>query len=137
MTHTITVYRKHDTWCFTDLARGLTDEPFVEGADRILDRVAAKHADPGEIVTRMRIHFHGHPKESSPLFHVLRRQGRKTRGGYRYRLEGSRMVGWLCPALFCYFDEAPEKIGFKVSVLDTEQAPPCSYSPRPPFASGF
>ncbi|WP_017717610.1 DUF6717 family protein [Kamptonema formosum] len=31
-------------------------------------------------------------------------------GGNWYRWEGKNMEGWLCPALFKYFSEAPKKI---------------------------
>lgn len=39
--------------------------------------------------------------------------------GNRYRglVAGEEMVGWLCPALFCYFDQAPAKIFVKAEPL--------------------
>lgn len=35
---------------------------------------------------------------------------REEDGGHWYRTEDPPMEGWLCPALFTYFDEAPEKL---------------------------
>ena len=32
-------------------------------------------------------------------------------------VEGEKMIGWLCPALFLYFDSAPAKIYVKVAPL--------------------
>ena len=39
----------------------------------------------------------------------LKRQ-REEFGGHWYRSAELDMEGWLCPALFAYFDEAPEQL---------------------------
>lgn len=38
---------------------------------------------------------------------------------YRGVVAGEKMVGWLCPALFCYFEQAPKKIFVKAEPLLT------------------
>ena len=42
---------------------------------------------------------------------------REEMGGNIYGSETLRAVGWLCPALFKYFDEAPAEIYAKAEAL--------------------
>ena len=39
---------------------------------------------------------------------------REEMGGNYYRMEGSEMEGWLCPALLKYFEEPPKEIYVQV-----------------------
>ena len=110
----IVLYRKFGTWCFTDPKVGLVDEPFVDGAEVILDRIAERHADPRRRLTRMKVSF----RDGPGLFYELRRVGRKVRGGYHYEFED--LKGWLCPSLYKYFPKAPRIISLKVSVVGDE-----------------
>ena len=43
---------------------------------------------------------------------------REEDGGHWYSMAELQMEGWLCPALFKYFDEAPAKLYFKVEAID-------------------
>ncbi len=38
---------------------------------------------------------------------------REEMGGNRYRTEDPPMEGWLCPAMYNYFDRAPKRIFVK------------------------
>jgi len=106
----ITCYWKNGTWCFDDKARDLLAEPFVASADAFITDAAkiAKVKDPirnGVRVTFSHASFPGHQ------FAAFRQEAEA--GGYWYQLFGRR--GWLCPALFKYFAEAPERIYFAVA----------------------
>ncbi len=39
-------------------------------------------------------------------------------GGNWYQTDSPAMQGWLCPALFCYFDEAPGELYLKAEVMN-------------------
>lgn len=45
-----------------------------------------------------------------PGYHAELERIHEEYGGYWYRLVGLDMEGWLCPAFFKYFDEAPLRI---------------------------
>lgn len=47
---------------------------------------------------------------------------REDFGGHWYRWCESNMEGWLCPALFKYFSEAPQKIYCKAEKLLTDDS---------------
>ncbi len=90
--HVISPYKYHGTWVFDDARVGLLQEPFVAGADTWIDRVVADIPKAEQGFTLI---FSGAPFP-----------------GYQYRLDWRRaesggMEGWLCPALFRYFSDAP------------------------------
>lgn len=99
-------YRHEGMWVFDDADVGLDKEPFVEGADLIIDRAVAakniKNADSGFRLLFSAAEF--------PHYDVKFRWLREADGGNYYAAEGSDLEGWLCPALFMYFDEAPREI---------------------------
>jgi len=39
--------------------------------------------------------------------------------GNRYRADSTGDEGWLCPALFCYFPAAPERLFARAELLTT------------------
>jgi hypothetical protein len=43
---------------------------------------------------------------------------REEFGGNWYRWPEGKMEGWLCPALFKYFDQAPPRLFAKVEAID-------------------
>ena len=45
-----------------------------------------------------------------PGHELVVERGRASSGGYYYKDPETGREGWLCPALFKYFREAPEKI---------------------------
>jgi hypothetical protein len=90
---------------FDDESRGLRREPFVGGADTILGRLAeglvGDSAGSGFSLVFSASPFPGHQVR------VDRRE--PEFGGYWYAHE-TLGRGWLCPALFKYFPEAPESL---------------------------
>jgi hypothetical protein len=97
-------YKYEGMWVFDDPAVGLVREPFVAGADLILDRLSAgiSNAAGG-----FRLIFSASPFPG----HMIRLERRREEyGGNWYFCPEFGMEGWLCPALFKYFDEAPGEL---------------------------
>jgi len=101
-------YSHEGMWVFDDAAVGLVQEPFVSGADRIIDRLVEQVSDAhnGFILIFSELPFPGHQVSLEWL--------REECGGNVYRCNELDMVGWLCPALLQYFDEAPKQIHAEV-----------------------
>jgi hypothetical protein len=97
-------YKDNGTWVFDDPKRGLLREPFVAGADRMIDRVVADipNAASGSKLTFSATPFPGHQYRLDWL--------REDGGGNWYRSEQLDMEGWLCPALLRYFMSATKHL---------------------------
>jgi hypothetical protein len=114
----IAPYRAHGMWVFDDPRTGLVQEPFVAGADTMIDRVTAgiPDAERGFVMVFSASPFPGHQ---------YRLEWRRSEGGgnwyYSPQLD---LEGWLCPALFRYFAEAPRElfVQIKAAELKTGQA---------------
>jgi hypothetical protein len=101
-------YKCEGVWVFDDPKVGLTQEPFIAGADVILDRMTAgiPNAEKGVTILFAAIPFPGHQFELRWL--------REDAGGNVYHCPAFNLEGWLCPALFKYFDAAPKAIYLQV-----------------------
>src|SRR5262249_5010721 len=100
----IAPYRHDGMWVFDDDAVGLVREPFISGADTMIDRVVADlpGAEGGFLLIFSSTPFPGDP---------LRLDWRRPDcGGNWYYSSDLDMEAWLCPALFRYFRETPEHI---------------------------
>jgi len=97
-------YSHEGMWVFDDAAVGLVKEPFVSGADLIIDRLAEQVPDAsnGFILIFSELPFPGHQVSLEWLHEEC--------GGNVYRCNELDMVGWLCPALLQYFNEPPKQI---------------------------
>lgn len=100
----IAPYKFSGMWVFDDLAVGLAREPFVAGIDTMIDRLVASipNADRG-----FRLVFSASP---FPGHNVKLEWRREESGGNWYYCPDYGMEGWLCPALFRYFDQAPPEL---------------------------
>jgi hypothetical protein len=97
-------YKYEGLWVFDDESAGLDKEPFVSGADDIIEKMV-KHipnANDGFNLIFSAIPFPGHDLELD--------WRREDSGGNWYYSSEMDMEGWLCPALFKYFEEAPKKL---------------------------
>jgi hypothetical protein len=105
----ITPYRFAGTWVFDDPRVGLKAEPFVSGTPELIDRLVAdaqiENADTG-----FRLLFSLRPFPGCQTKMVWRR---REAGGNWYYSEKYKTEGWLCPALFKYFNRAPKEIYVK------------------------
>lgn len=107
----IAPYRHLGMWVFDDPKVGLVQEPFVGGADSIID-LAVSHipnADQG-----FRLVFS--PEPFPGYQHRLLWQ-RAEMSGNVYFSEELNMEGWLCPALLKYFDSPPAELYAKFDAL--------------------
>src|ERR1700676_88533 len=96
-------YRLEGVWVFDDASAGLVREPFISGADHILDVLTA-HIP--EAATRLKIICSARPfRGYTPRFVWTRAEY----GGNWYRWPERKMEGWLCPALLKYFSKTPPK----------------------------
>ncbi|MEQ1518610.1 MAG: DUF6717 family protein [Usitatibacteraceae bacterium] len=106
--HVIAPYKYLEMWVFDDEKVGLTREPFVSGADTMIDRVVENipNADQGFILLFSKDQFPGA---------ALRLTWRRAESnGNWYYSEELGMEGWLCPALFKYFAETPKELYVQV-----------------------
>jgi hypothetical protein len=104
----IAPYKYLGMWVFDDPRVGLVQEPFVSGADTMIDRVVAAipDADNGFVLMFSSGAFPGHQ---------LRLDWRRSDGaGNWYYASDLDLEGWLCPALLRYFSEAPKAIYVQV-----------------------
>ena len=100
-------YRYVGTWVFDDAAMGLDKEPFVAGVPEMIDYLVRDipKADKGFRMTFSAKPFPGHQYRLTWL--------RTENEGNWYKLDDPPMEGWLCPALFRYFDSAPPELYVK------------------------
>jgi hypothetical protein len=91
-------------WVFDDPAVDLRQEPFVEGIPEMIDDLVVDipHARRG-----FRLLFSASP---FPGWQRKLTRVREEYGGWWYATDTPRAEGWLCPALFRYFAEAPLEI---------------------------
>jgi hypothetical protein len=100
----ISPYKHLGFWVFDDARVGLVQEPFIAGADLMIDRIVADipNAEQGFTLIFSSAPFPGHQYRVD--------WERADISGNWYRSEEFGMEGWLCPALFSYFSEAPKHI---------------------------
>ena len=97
-------YRCEGMWVFDDEKAGLVQEPFVSGADTVIDRMVEAIPDAADGFTLI---FSDKPFPGHQLVLEWRREEHEGNWYYAADLD---MEGWLCPALFKYFDDAPARI---------------------------
>jgi len=129
--HTLTLYPYllRDTWVFDDERTHLHEEAFVLGATEALSRLVEikeiPEASQGFSLTFSGDAFDGHDAEIVWLHEDPSAVG----NWYETTLAGERFQLWLCPALFCYFDEAPQRIYLRAEPLPAGVSP--QWKPKP------
>lgn len=104
-------YRYHGTWVFDDERVGLEREPFVAGVPEMIDAFVG---DIPDAERGFRLLFSG---RAFPGYQLRLERVREEIEGYWYRWPEGEMEGWLCPALFKYFDEAPAELFCKAEAV--------------------
>jgi hypothetical protein len=107
-------YKYEGVWVFDDARVGLVREPFVAGADTIIDHMVAGIPNAANGVT---ILFSAAPFPGSQHEFEWRRP---ESGGNWYFSPRFGIEGWLCPALFRYFEQAPQRIFAQVKPKNAE-----------------
>jgi hypothetical protein len=111
----IAPYKYMGLWVFDDPRVGLVQEPFVAGADSMIDRVVADIPNAQSGFTML---FSGAPFPE----HQYRLEWRRTDGGGNwYYSRDLEMEGWLCPALFRYFVGAPMELFVQIKAAAARQ----------------
>ncbi len=110
MTKTIHPYLLDGVWVFDDPDTQLVQEPFVRGASEMITRLVLVKDIP-DAEHGFALHFSDVQPDKFDTDAVLEWFAEEDDGNwYRTTLGGDVMTGWLCPALFKYFDKAPQKI---------------------------
>ncbi len=104
----IAPYNDEGLWVFDDARVGLVQEPFVGGADTIIDLLVAHipNARDGFAMLFSSADFPGSQ-------HRLEWR-RPDRSGNVYYSEALGLEGWLCPALLRYFEAPPKELFVQV-----------------------
>ncbi len=104
-------YRADGTWVFDDASAGLVKEPFVAGVPEMIDVLSQDipDADEGFRLLFSAQPFPGHQKKLTWL--------RGDQGGNYYSLDDPPMEGWICPALFKYYEKAPAHLYVKAEAI--------------------
>lgn len=105
-------YKYQGTWVFDDPSKGLDKEAFVCGIDKMIDNVTVNIPNAKE---GFRLLFSPNPFPGVQLSLELRRP--ESEGNW-YHCTELDFEGWLCPALFHYFDTAPARLYAKAEALD-------------------
>jgi hypothetical protein len=121
-------------WVFDDERTSLKEEAFVLGMSEIITKVVEAKAIPdaakGFSLIFDLVPF-GQDVELSWLPHDEAKQNLGWRptdfpdigNWYKGNVFGQEMTGWLCPALFLYFTEAPRRIYAKAEPLPADIDP--------------
>jgi hypothetical protein len=102
---------------FDDPAVGLDKEPLVAGMPEMI-RVATRaipDAARGLVALFSAAPF--------PGADIVLHWDREEMGGNYYRWPEKKLEGWLCPALFRYFDEAPGRLYVQVKPVEAATPP--------------
>jgi hypothetical protein len=123
----IVPYKFDGVWVFDDPDVGLVKEPFISGADRILDVLTQTMPDAYK---GFRLLFSSRP---FPGYTAKFIWSRSEYGGNWYFWPEKEMEGWLCPALFKYFKQVPLNLYVKVTSVPVQsnwRGRPVSSIPR-------
>lgn len=89
-------------WAFDDERTGLLAEPFVAGMSEMIDVLVE---DIPNAALGFNLLFSKTPFPEARKLVLMAEED----GGAWYRDVETRLGGWLCPALFLYFDTPPEE----------------------------
>jgi hypothetical protein len=104
MRRTINPFKWQGVWVFNDESFGLDHEPFVAGADAIIDKLVENIPDAAEGFS---LEFSDQPLPGSEELTWVREEI----DGNVYEWRG--MTAWLCPALNEYFPKTPRSLFVK------------------------
>ena len=107
----IAPYWYNGTWVFDDEAAGLKREPFVAGVPEMID-VLVKDIPDAKDGFRLLFSANAFPGYQKKLNWL-----RGDLGGNFYRLDDPPMEGWICPAMFRYYQSAPKALYVKAERL--------------------
>ena len=95
-------------WCFDDPRFNLVKEGLVDGIDILIEKATREFGIPSPEAGFF-ADFSDEPFDRHEI-ELRKKFPRDDLGGYYYYSPQFKQLGWLCPALFHYFKEAPEVI---------------------------
>lgn len=95
---------KWGVWSFDDDDLGIVGEPFVGSINTMIDMFAQGKEQAVVYISHSPI-----PESSLSLTQRL------ELGTGMYQLDGTEIVGWLCPCTLNYFEDYPEKIYARIN----------------------
>jgi len=101
-----------NAWVFDDENAGLTQEPFVSGVPEMIDHLVK---DIPNARSGFRLLFSA---SYFPGFQKRLVWQREEADGNWYSSTDPLMEGWLCPALFRYFDNAPIELYVRAEAME-------------------
>ena len=101
------------TWVFDDPSTDLVGEPFVSGIPEMINDLVQ---DIPNARQGFRLLFSPSP---FPGFQRRLEWVREEMEGNWYRADKPASEGWLCPALFKYFEAAPRELFVKAEPLES------------------
>ncbi len=104
------VFRYNGGLVFDDPEKGLDKEAFVAGIDGMLEILMATKG----ITERFKLTFSPQP---FPGYELSLEWQRPEFEGNWYYCAALEAEGWLCPALYCYFETAPQALYVRVDPL--------------------
>lgn len=112
-------YKYLGTWVFDDETTGLNKEAFVAGVPEILEGLLAANNIPlAEAEKGFKLTFSA---VAFPGYQLCAIWEREEDGGNWYKEKETGAKGWLCPALFKYFESAPAALFIRADVLTSEE----------------
>jgi len=103
----IAPYRHAGTWVFDDPSAGLVREPFVASVPEMIDVLVR---DIPAATNGFRLLLSAQP---FPGYHKRLTWLRADVGGNCYKMDDPAMEGWICPAMFRYYQTAPKELYVK------------------------
>lgn len=105
--HVISPYKQNGQWVFDDPSKQLDKEPFVSGADTLLDLLTDNGSECTLIFSDVKFPSAGHRLK------IIYPESDEPEGTF-YRHESTQQELWLCPALLKYFTLPPNEIFVQV-----------------------
>jgi hypothetical protein len=98
----------------------LVREPFVAGIDTMIDRVVADLPNRDQFIAV----FSAEPFPGAQIVLEWVRGDREDRTGEGnwYHWQETGMEGWLCPALFRYFETAPDRMYIQIKPAEGKRS---------------
>lgn len=94
---------KYGVWAFDDEEVGLQGEPFVGSINDMIDMYANGKKQVTVYIS------------SQPIADQTLKLNRVEEGEGFYELDGTEIVGWLCPATLKYFPNYPKNIYARIN----------------------
>ena len=108
----ISPYWSNGTWVFDDERTGLVREPFLAGVPEMID-VLVEGIPTARDGFRLTFSANPFPDFDKKLVWLCG----DTQGNY-YKFDDSPMEGWICPAMFKYYEKAPPELYVKADPLE-------------------